>query len=370
MTLASMHQEFWPVNGKLVANSVFRKCLQCFRQNPTPIVQPVGQLPKQRTAPNRAFAVTGVDFCGPVYLKPVHRRAAARKAFIAGCVYFASKAVHLELVCDLSTEAFIAALRRFIARRGMPTEIHSDNGTNFRGANNTLVELHRLLENKRTREAINNECSLKRIQWYFIPPRAPSFGGLWEAAVKTAKTSLVKTLGSTQLSYEDFATILTQIEANMNSRPLTSLSGDPGELDVLTPGHFLVGTSLQSLPEPDYTSIPSNRLQHYHELQKLVQQHWDRWRKEYLYEQNHQRKKAGSATNIQVGQIVLVQDEGKPSISWPLARIVQIHPGDDGVVRVATLRTLSGTYKRSISRIYPLPCDQQHNTDEISTPAS
>ncbi|XP_062541021.1 uncharacterized protein LOC134209056 [Armigeres subalbatus] len=229
----------------------------------------------------------------------------------------------------------------------MPTEIHSDNGTNFRGANNTLVELHRLLENKRTREAINNECSLKRIQWYFIPPRAPSFGGLWEAAVKTAKTSLVKTLGSTQLSYEDFATILTQIEANMN-----------------------IGTSLQSLPEPDYTSIPSNRLQHYHELQKLVQQHWDRWRKEYLYEQNHQRKKAGSATNIQVGQIVLVQDEGKPSISWPLARIVQNHPGDDGVVRVATLRTLSGTYKRSISRIYPLPCDQQHNTDEISTPAS
>ncbi|XP_062535733.1 uncharacterized protein LOC134204935 [Armigeres subalbatus] len=186
----------------------------------------------------------------------------------------------------------------------MPTEIHSDNGTNFRGANNTLVELHRLLENKRTREAINNECSLKRIQWYFIPPRAPSFDGLWEAAVKTAKTSLVKTLGSTQLSYEDFATILTQIEANMNSRPLTSLSGRY----VATKS---AGARLHQVS-------PSNRLQHYHELQKLVQQHWDRWRKEYLYEQNHQRKKAGIATNIQVGQIVLVQDEGKPSISWPL----------------------------------------------------
>lgn len=206
-------------------------------------------------------------------MKPVHRRAAARKAFIAVFVCFASKAVHLELVCDLSTEAFIAALRRFIARRGMPTEIHSDNGTNFQGANNTLTELHRLLENKRTREAITNECSLKRIEWVFIPPRAPSFGGLWEAAVKTAKSSLAKTLGSTQLSFEDFATVLTQVEANMNSRPLTSLSNDPRELNVLTPGHFLIGTSLLSLPEPDYTGIPSNRLHHYQQLQKLFQQH-------------------------------------------------------------------------------------------------
>lgn len=366
MTLATMHQEFWPISGKQIANSVFRKCMQCFRQNPTPIVQPVGQLPKQRTTPSRAFTITGVDFCGPVYLKPAHRRAAARKAFIAVFICFASKAVHLELVCDLSSEAFIAALRRFISRRGIPTEIHSDNGTNFRGANNTLIELYRLLENNHTREAIIKECNLKRIRWYFIPPRAPSFGGLWEAAVKTAKTSLAKTLGNTQLSYEDFVTVLTQIEANMNSRPLTSLSNDPGELNVLTPGHFLIGTSLLSLPEPDYTSIPSNRLHHYHELQRLVQQHWDRWRKEYLCEQNHQRKKSVSAIDVHVGQIVLVQDEGKPSVSWPLARIENVHPGDDGIVRVVTLRTSSGIYKRSISRIYPLPFDQQPNTKQIS----
>ncbi|XP_062557237.1 uncharacterized protein LOC134222109 [Armigeres subalbatus] len=248
MTLATMHQEFWPVNGKTIANFVCRKCPQCYRLNPAPVSQPVGQLPKSRTAPCRAFTIVGVDYCGLVILKPAHRRAAPRKAFIAVFVCFASKAVHLELVCDLSTEAFIAALRRFIAHHGMPAEIHSDNA-------------------KHTRESINRECSKHRIQWHFIPPRAPTFGGLWEAAVKTAKTTLRKVLGKTQLSYEDYATVLAQIEANMNSRPLTSLSIDPIELDVLTPGHFIIRAPLISLPEPNYVQIPTNRLNHYQQLQ-------------------------------------------------------------------------------------------------------
>ncbi|XP_055543581.1 uncharacterized protein LOC129729124 [Wyeomyia smithii] len=368
MTLATMRQEFWPINGKVTANLVCSKCPQCFRQNPVPVKQPIGQFPKSRITPSRAFTVVGVDYCGPVYIKPPHRRAAPRKAYIAVFVCFASKAVHLELVSDLSTDAFIAALHRFIAHHGMPSEIHSDNGTNFQGANNTLLELYRLFDNKSTREAITNECSQHRIQWHFIPPRAPSFGGLWEAAVKTAKTSLVKILGSTQLSFEDYATLLSQIEANMNSRPLTSLSNDPSELDVLTPGHFIIGSPLISLPEPNYTNIPTNWLDHYQQLQKLIQQHWDRWRKEYLTELNHQREKATFSTHIQVGQIVLVKEDEKPSTSWPLARIEEIHPGADGVVRVATLRTATSTYKRPISRIFPLPDNQQPTAEPDDPP--
>jgi transposase InsO family protein len=346
---------------KNVSNLVCRRCPQCFRQNPAPITQPIGQLPKARITPNRAFTVVGVDYCGPVYIKPPHRKAAPRKAYIAVFVCFATKAVHLELVCDLSTNAFIAALRRFIAHHGMPTEIHSDNGTNFQGASNTLLELYKFFENKRTKEAIMNECSLHRIKWHFIPPRAPSFGGLWEAAVKTAKTSLIKTIGNGQLSFEDYATVLCQIEANMNSRPLTSLSNDPEELDVLTPGHFIIGSPLIRLPEPNYRNIPIHRLDHYQQLQKLIQQHWDRWRKEYLTELNHQREKSTFVTHLKVGQVVLVKEDGKASISWPLGRIEQVHPGADGVVRVVTVKTASSCYKRPISRIYPLPCHHEPN---------
>ncbi|XP_058817306.1 uncharacterized protein LOC131680609 [Topomyia yanbarensis] len=331
-----------------------------------------GQLPKSRTAPSRPFAITGVDFCGPVYLKPVHRRAAAQKAYIAVFVCFTTKATHLELVCDLSTNAFIAALHRFVARRGVPAEIHSDNGTNFKGAKNVLNELYYMLNNHQ--EAIVNECTAKGITWKFIPPRAPNFGGLWEAAVKTAKTSMVKTIGNTSLSYEDFLTVLTQIEANMNARPLTPLSDDPTELDVLTPSHFLTGSSLTSLPDPDYTKVPSNRLKHYQQLQQLIQKHWIRWRNEYLTELNVQRKKSPATMHVRVGQIVLVHDESKPSIAWPLARIEAITPGQDNIVRVATVRTKSGIYTRPVRKLYPLPfCSEadikqnEHNTEAVVT---
>ncbi|XP_058840653.1 uncharacterized protein LOC131696123 [Topomyia yanbarensis] len=359
MTLATMRREFWPVRGKTLANYVCRKCTICFRHNPVPVAQPQGQLPKARIVPSRPFSITGVDYCGPIYLKPVHRRAAPQKVFIAVFVCFATKATHLELVCDLSTDAFIAALRRFIARRGLPTEIHSDNGTNFKGAKTTLTEMHRLFSIKHNKEKLINECSSKGITWRFIPPRAPNFGGLWEAAVKTAKSSLVKTIGCRKLSYEDMVTVLYQIEANMNTRPLTPLSDDPTELDALTPGHFLTGGPLLTLPDPQYTEIPTNRLRHYQQLQQLIQHHWQRWRKEYLTELNQQWQKSGSPVDIRVGQMVLLQEDGKPSVAWPLARIEAVQPGDDDIIRVATIKTRSGTYIRPIRRLFPLPFDQQ-----------
>ncbi|XP_055615326.1 uncharacterized protein LOC129761617 [Toxorhynchites rutilus septentrionalis] len=362
MTLATIRREFWPINGTKLANNVCRKCPKCFRISPTPITQPVGQLPKTRTIPSRPFSITGVDYCGPVYLKPTHRRATSRKAYIAVFVCFSTKAVHLELVCDLTTEAFVAALRRFVARRGLPMEVHSDNGTNFVGAKNILNELYNTMNSKKHLDTVTHECSSRGITWNFIPPRTPNFGGLWEAAVKTAKTSLTKTIGTTQLSFEDFSTVLTQIEANMNSRPLTPLSEDPGEYDVLTPSHFLIGTPLNSMPDPDYSHTPINRLRHYQQLQKLIQDHWIRWRKEYLSELNNQRKRISLPIDIRVGQMILVQDENKPSIAWPLGRIESTHPGEDGVVRVVTIKTANGSYKRPVSKIFPLPFDRDVTT--------
>lgn len=358
MTLASMRQEYWPIRGKHLANYVCRKCHKCFRHRPVPITQPIGQLPKTRLTPSRPFSITGVDYCGPVYMKPVHRRAAPQKAFIAVFICFATKAVHLELVCDLSTEAFIAALRRFIARRGLPLEMHSDNATNFQGAKNTLATLYSIFNDSCQRRKIIDECSKRGIKWLFIPPRAPNFGGLWEAAVKTAKTSLSKTLGNARLSYEDYVTVLTQVEANMNTRPLTPLSEDPEEIDVLTPGHFLTGSSLAVLPDPDYTDIPVNRLKHYQQLQQLVQQHWIRWKREYLTELNGQRQKSSTPVDLFPGQLVLLGDDNKSPAVWPLARILSVQPGDDQIVRVVSVKTATGIYTRSAKRLYPLPFDE------------
>ncbi|XP_055632367.1 uncharacterized protein LOC129772873 [Toxorhynchites rutilus septentrionalis] len=270
-----------------------------------------------------------------------------------------TKAVHLELVGDLTTAAFLAALRRFISRRGLPAEIHSDNGLNFQGASNHLRELYDLLRDPTTTIEITHETSQRGIIWKFIPPRSPNFGGLWEAAVKSAKRSLIRVLGQRQLSFEDMTTILTQIEAVMNSRPLTPLSEDPSELDVLTPGHFLTGTSLLAIPDPDYTDVPTNRLQHYQQLQLLVQQHWKRWRREYISQLHNQKQRFPQATQLKVGQMVVVKEDGNAAIEWPLARITEIFPGPDGVVRVVKVRTPNGAvYKRQASRVCLLPFEK------------
>ncbi|XP_039453257.1 uncharacterized protein LOC120432183 [Culex pipiens pallens] len=359
MTLAQVRQEFWPLSGKQLATYTYRNCVRCFRSNPVPVKQPPGQLPKPRTTPSRPFTVTGVDYCGPVYLKPAHRRAAALKAYIAVFVCFSTKAVHLELVGDLTTAAFLAALRRFVARRGLPSEVHSDNGLNFQGASNHLRELYDLLQDPTVIEEVTNEATRRGIDWKFIPPRAPNFGGLWEAAVKSAKTSLIRVLGQRQLSFEDMITVLAQIEAAMNSRPLTPLSEDPDELDVLTPGHFLTGTSLLAIPDPDYSDIPTNRLQHYQQLQQLVQQHWKRWRREYISQLHNQNQKFPQAIQLKAGQMVVLKEDNKAAIEWPLARIVEVYPGPDGVVRVVKLRLPNGAvYKRQASRVCLLPFER------------
>ncbi|GFQ79725.1 integrase catalytic domain-containing protein [Trichonephila clavata] len=161
-----------------------------------------------------------------------------------------TKAVHLELVSSLSAAAFLSALRRFVSRRSYPSDIYSDNGTNFVGASAYLKDLFKLLHNSN----VQDYSSSKNIQWHFIPPYAPNFGGVWEASVKLTKHHLLKTLKAAVLNFEELATILCQIESCINSRPLYPLSSDPKDLQVLTPGHFLIGCPLLELPDHSLTN--------------------------------------------------------------------------------------------------------------------
>ncbi|XP_062557635.1 uncharacterized protein LOC134222503 [Armigeres subalbatus] len=158
----------------------------------------------------------------------------------------------------------------------------SDNGTNFVGTKNKLKDLLNLINDTQHQAAVANYCTNEGIRWHFSPPRAPHFGGLWEAAVKSAKYHLLRVVGEDAMSPEDFQTLLAQVEACLNSRPITPLSDDPNDLEPLTPGHFLIGSSLQDLPEPDWKAIPTNRLDLFQRLQQKLHQFWERWRREYL----------------------------------------------------------------------------------------
>ncbi|XP_011705642.1 PREDICTED: uncharacterized protein LOC105460851 [Wasmannia auropunctata] len=353
-----IRQRFWPVSGRREAQKVVKRCLKCFRFNPTTPDVPMGDLPKERVKMyTRPFTVTGVDYAGPLQIRESRRRGKPRitKGYVVVFTCFSTKAVHLELVSDLSTEAFLATLRRFTARRGICSQIFSDNGTNFVGAANTLKDIQKFLI-KATPE-IAAFLSKQKIVWQFIPPRSPHFGGLWEAAVKKMKRHLYTETQGKVLLYKEYHTLLCDIEAILNSRPLTPLTNDPSDLQVLTPAHFITGESLIQPAEPSYNLIPDNRLSKWQHLQKTRQRIWVRWQREYLQELQTRSKWHTAGKRIELNTLVLMMEDNTPPLRWPLGRVIQVYPGPDEEIRVAMVKTQSGTYKRAVKKLCPLPKD-------------
>ncbi|XP_058839042.1 uncharacterized protein LOC131694586 [Topomyia yanbarensis] len=354
LLLSVVKLRFWPLRGRDMARQIVHKCQRCFRSKPTPVKQFMGELPEARVTVSRPFSKTGVDYFGPIYLRPVPRRAAV-KAYVAIFICLCTKAVHMELVSDLSTDRFLQALRRFVARRGRCTDLYSDNGTNFVGARNKLLEFLELQNSKQHRDKVSKFCADKGMRWHFSPPSAPHFGGLWEAAVRSAKHHILRVLGNNPVTPEDMNTLLIQVEGCLNSRPITALSTDPNDLEPLTPAHFLVGTSLQSIPEPEYEDIQTNRLNRWQLMQRNLQDFWTRWRREYLSQLQSRIKRWRPPIQVEVGKLVIIQDDNQPPLRWKMGRIHAIHPGDDGVVRVVTLKTATGMLTRPVEKICILP---------------
>ncbi|XP_024874478.1 uncharacterized protein LOC112460239, partial [Temnothorax curvispinosus] len=219
------------------------------------------------------------------------------------------------------------------------------------GANNQLAELKQFLVKDATQNQIQYYLTEQFINWKFIPPYSPHMGGLWEAAVKSAKTHMKKIIGQTILSFEELYTILTQIEACLNSRPLTPMSNDPMDLQPLTPGHFIIGEALTALPDYDLIEVRVNRLTRYQLITQIRQGFWSRWSQEYISQLQQRFKwKQPEDTNIKPGTMVLIKNENTPPMIWPLGRITETHPGADGIIRVVTIKTSHGLTKRALSK--------------------
>ncbi|XP_053698837.1 uncharacterized protein LOC128745786 [Sabethes cyaneus] len=286
--LATIGQKFWIIGGRNLVRRIYHQCHTCFRSKPALVQQSIADIPTSRVIPTRPFAGCGIDFCGPVYVKSSIRNRAPTKAYIS----------------DLSTAAFLAALRRFVARRGWMSEIHSDNGTAFKGAANELHRIYEMLKSNETdRKQIRDWCAEHEIVWRFIPPRAPHFGGLWEAAVKSAKNHLLREIGTVNVTYEDMVTLLAQ---------------------------------------------------------KRFQRIWSRWAPEYLQQLQSGATKSSPPVTITPGAVVVIKDDNLPPIQWPLGRITKVQPGKDSVVRVVTLRTATTeAVVRPVAKIALLPM-QEH----------
>ncbi|XP_076660041.1 uncharacterized protein LOC143363331 [Halictus rubicundus] len=355
-TLYAIRRRYWPIDGRSQVGKTIRNCVRCYRVQPPPTQYVMGDLPEARVTDSRPFANVGVDYCGPFFIKERRYRSRTHiKVYVAVFVCLSVKAIHLELVSDLTSEAFIAALRRFIARRGHCINIYSDNGTNFVGANNELRDLRELLQSDDHNEKVKTFLADRSITWNFIPPLTPHFGGIWEAAVKSFKRHFWRIAGAERFTFEVFNTLIIEIEAVLNSRPLTPISSDPNDTLVLTPGHFLIGDSLTSLRERDFRDVPSNRLSTWQHIQKLKQHFWNRWYKEYLNEMTSRSRWSSGTHPIKEGTIVLLREDNVPPMQWPLGRVIKVYPGSDGIVRAATVRTATTTLDRGVKRLVPLP---------------
>lgn len=349
LLLSVIREQYWPLGGRLLAKRVCNRCLVCKRLKGATAKQIMGNLPAERINPGYPFEVTGTDYAGPFQIVNKKGRGARLiKCYLCVFICFKTKAVHLELVSELSTEAFILALRRFMSRRGKPHEIFCDNGTNFVGANR---EIAKLVQNcSKSVSDLANEG----IKFKFSPVYSPHFGGLYEAAVKSAKFHMKRVIGNTNFTFEELTTLFCQIEAILNSRPLTPMSSDPKDLCPLTPGHFLVGRPLTSLPAPDLQDSNPNRLHRYARIEQARQHFWQRWSREYICELQQRKKWQTKHPDIKPDQLVLIKDERCPPMKWPLGRVTAVYPGSDGACRVADIQTTQGILRRSINRICPL----------------
>lgn len=357
LTLAHLRHQYWLLSSRQTVAVQLRKCVKCFRNKPETSNQMMGNLPFHRVnPPTRPFVATGVDYTGAIELKSSkYRGNTIYKGYIVVFICLATKAVHLEAVTGMSTEHFLCALHRFIGRRGLCQHMFSDNGTNFIGADNVL-------KSKDFVKAIESDVvprlAEKGIQWHFNPPHSPNFGGLWEANVKSTKYHLKRIIEGTRLTYEELSTVLIRIESCLNSRPLCPLTSDIDDLDVLTPGHFLIGDALLA-PPPEQSTAKLSLSNNYIALQRMIQQFWSQWSSDWLSLLQNRPKWHQAQPNLKLNEMVLIKDDRLPPNEWLLGRVTELHPGSDQLVRVATIRTKNGHYKRPISKLCRLPIDDE-----------
>jgi len=366
-TLTLIRQRYWIPTGRQRVKSLLHHCTTCRRHTgkPYPIPDPP-PLPAIRTRDCQPFTITGIDFTGAMYVRQADSE---QKVYICLFTCATTRAIHLEIVTDLSVETFLLAFRRFASRRSLPQVIVSDNASTYTAA---ADELQQLIHSDHLTEMLGR----RGVQWKFIPKRAPWYGGWWERLVGLTKIALKKVLGKSRITLTVLETLVVEVEAILNDRPLTHISPDIDDLEPLTLAHLLHGHRIVSLPrettdkqeldDPTFGNLDDiNRRS---QLQAfLLNQFKFRWRHEYLTSLREYHRTSGQNTQtIKPGDVVLIHDD-TPRITWKLAVIEELLKGNDGLVRAANIRTAQGRTNRPTARLIPLEVSSEVATTELNT---
>ena len=354
--LSLLRTECWVTGARTAIKTVLRHCFLCKIRRSVRQFPLMADLPKGRGAMEQPpFSNTGVDLFGPIYVKEGRKRI---KRWVVLFTCLTVRCVHLEVVENADTDAYINAMRRFVNRRGCPSVMYSDQGSNFRGAAAELKEfVSKLSENNK----IEDFASTFKIKWQFNPPGAPHMGGVWERLVRSVKEVMTGLMRNYVLTDPQLLTLLTEVESIINSRPLTHVSDDLSDLEALTPNHILLGKHRNWAYVSDIKDNDVTSRKKFKQVQAIAKIFWDRWKKEYLPRLTQRPKWRTSKPSFKVGELVILQDDNYKRGKWPLARITKVMPGKDNITRVIQVRTRDGDYTRPVSKLYKLEedtCDE------------
>ncbi|XP_063536183.1 uncharacterized protein LOC134745966 [Cydia strobilella] len=349
MVVNEIKQRYWVIKLRPTVKLVTSRCMLCRIMKSRPQVPRMGDLPEARIEHHqRPFFHCGLDLFGPMEVA-VGRRREKRYGVLFTCLTV--RAIHIELVASLTTDSLIMALRRMAARRGWPRHLYSDNGTNLRGAD---TELRRSMEaldmDVLKAEGVNNN-----MDWTFIPPSSPHWGGAWERLIRSVKTALKVVLKERAPRDEVLTTLMAEVENMVNGRPLVHVSVDPADGESLTPNHFLLGSSSRLPLVGEFDDSDLNLRKLWRKAQRLADMFWQRWLREILPTLVPRTKWLEEQKPLKVGDLVLVVDPNSPRNMWPKGLITQVFPGGDGRIRLVEVKTATGTYRRSAARIAPIP---------------
>ena len=343
---------YWVLGINSLVRNLIHNCFDCRANRGKTVEQKMANLPEERLLAEGPFVHCGLDMFGH-YIVKEGRKELKRWGILFTCL--SCRGIHLEMVYKADTDSFILALRRFMARRGAVRSIRSDNGGNFIGASNEFEKAYKEMDHNKIRKfLLSKQCDM--IEWRRNPPESSHKGGVWERQIRSAKNVLNNLLRKhpARLNNEALSTLLTEVESIVNSRPLTVDNLGDESVDTLSPFNLLTMKSKVVLQPPgDFQAADIYCRKRWRTVQYLANVFWSRWRKEFLSSLQCRQKWKNPTRNTEVGDIVLIKDSHSCRNKWPIGRVMEVYPGEDGLVRTVQVRTATNKepLTRSVAKI-------------------
>ena len=340
-----IRQGFHVVGLRQVCKEVVGECTVCRKIRTVPLSQKMADLPEVRLEATPPFENVGVDCFGP-YIVQQGRKEVKRYGLMCTCL--SSRAVHIEVLDDMTTSAFILALRNIISLRGNVKRIYCDRGTNFVGASR---EFKRAFDELDPTE-VERLLAERTCEFHFSPARASHMGGVWERQIRTAKGVLSGLLhkGKEKLTPSSLRTLFYEAAAIINGRPYSAAAVESRDVcEPLTPNHLLTLKSAPILPPPgDFSEGTEFTKKQWRTVQRYVAQFWSRWKAEYLSSLRKRQKWHRTHRNLAAGDVVILHDEEQSRNRWKIGLVESVHVSNDGRVRSAELRQAPPCNKRGV----------------------